>query len=581
VIQSTAAARERELSGRLAIANSAAENSNQELRTANESLEHQRGELAAGLAREQSERQRAQLNLDYALDAVDTMLTRVGDQTLAQVPRMEEVRRDLLEDAQKFYARFLDQKSDDPEVRLRQAITLRKVGRIFSQLGRNEDADCTLALAETSLRELEARSPMTGALREALCITLADRADLMMELGRFERAEELQRELLDRLERALAARPEKRTFLHEELASVHMDLSDLEHARGASAAALRHASDAVLYIDLLLQATPSSPRLMSKRGVVLSAWADLEIAAHDAEAGERQYLEALEWLRSAQRARPNDMVFLEHLGVTLINFGAAASAAEQQRGQSRLRVSAEELLDEAILVFAQLVEQYPKSLRYREALAASDTNLCSHLTRHERTAEARQYGERAVEQYQRLAELDPITPRHHSDVGFALNTLAKLCMRDGEPDVALALSERALTAQQRALSRAPNSAVFASRLASHLAAQGKALLALQRWREAAESARKMSNVGGRELWRRTTAADLLVGCARAAEEDGSLSDAERAQEREMLRDEAVRTLALAVDEGLSPAALVNLPSFESLKDQEAFRQLAGLSQDDP
>jgi tetratricopeptide (TPR) repeat protein len=316
------------------------------------------------------------------------------------------------------------------------------------------------------------------------------------------------------------------------------------------------------------------------RGVVLAAWADLEVAASHLEEGARQYLEALEWMRAAQRAHPANPVFLERLGSTLCNFGSVVSEAEHDDSPLNALVSAEELLAEAVDVYSQLSEQYPKTVRYREALSASCSNLCAHLTILDRATEARAYGERALAECEQLVEFDPISPERHSAVGSALNNLAMSRLISGEPAAALELLERAVTSQEEALSRAPNSQVFRGHLARHLVVQSEALLALERWRDAAAMARRVTDVEVFEYWRWTKPATLLLDCAGAAEADLSLSNTERAQEREALRDEAVRMLATAVSEGLDPSALTRTPLFESLRDHEGFRELAQIPHGD-
>src|SRR5207302_11398005 len=73
-------------------------------------------QLRAALQTAESERARADGNLQKARDAVDQMLTEVGQKQLAKVPQMEPVRRALLEKALQFYQGFLQEKSGDPAV---------------------------------------------------------------------------------------------------------------------------------------------------------------------------------------------------------------------------------------------------------------------------------------------------------------------------------------------------------------------------------------------------------------------------------------------------------------------------------
>src|SRR5262249_49923555 len=78
---------------------------------------------------------RAEKRFQDARDAVDLMLTRVGQERLANEPRMEKVRRDLLENALRFYQRFVNENSRDPGVRWETARAFQRVGQIHEKLG--------------------------------------------------------------------------------------------------------------------------------------------------------------------------------------------------------------------------------------------------------------------------------------------------------------------------------------------------------------------------------------------------------------------------------------------------------------
>jgi tetratricopeptide (TPR) repeat protein len=85
-------------------------------------------------------------NLQRARDAVDQMLTRVGDEggILADEPGMIPVRRALLEDALNFYRGFLRQRSTDPLIRAQTGLAYSRVGEIsvylFADLTRAHEA---------------------------------------------------------------------------------------------------------------------------------------------------------------------------------------------------------------------------------------------------------------------------------------------------------------------------------------------------------------------------------------------------------------------------------------------------------
>src|SRR5262249_34787089 len=103
-------------------------------------------EIALGTARDNENRARAaqaeaQENLKEAVAAVDQMLLRVGNDRLRYVPQMEALRRDLVQDAVKFYGRFLERNGDDPQVRRESAMAYRHLGdlhRLLTQFPESE-----------------------------------------------------------------------------------------------------------------------------------------------------------------------------------------------------------------------------------------------------------------------------------------------------------------------------------------------------------------------------------------------------------------------------------------------------------
>src|SRR5262249_52604452 len=77
--------------------------------------------------------QRAEANFQRAKDAVDQLLTEVGE--LRDVAQMDRVRRNLLEKALTFYQGFLKERSDDPDVRREAGRAYLRIGTIYQTLG--------------------------------------------------------------------------------------------------------------------------------------------------------------------------------------------------------------------------------------------------------------------------------------------------------------------------------------------------------------------------------------------------------------------------------------------------------------
>lgn len=101
----------------------------------------------------------AETNFQKALDAVDQLLSRIGDEKLQNIPQMESLRKEILEDALRFYEDFQTQRTQDPEVRLRIAVSRRRIGLIQVQSSRYAEAEESTRAALLELQKLHEEFP--------------------------------------------------------------------------------------------------------------------------------------------------------------------------------------------------------------------------------------------------------------------------------------------------------------------------------------------------------------------------------------------------------------------------------------
>lgn len=128
------------------------------------------------LVREREARQRieektrlAEANFGKALAAVDAMLAEVAEFDLKELPRMEPVRRRLLERALAFYADFSTERPTDTALLRRTAAVQQQVGRIHLLLG-------DLAAAAAAFRDAIARLDLLPAELAAAPEAVRERA---------------------------------------------------------------------------------------------------------------------------------------------------------------------------------------------------------------------------------------------------------------------------------------------------------------------------------------------------------------------------------------------------------------------
>src|SRR5262249_50446662 len=143
------------------------------------------------------QRVRAERNLQKALAAVDQMLTRVGQERLANEPRMEKVRRDLLQKALAFYEGFLQTEGKNPLVQSEVAAAHKRVGDIQEQLGENGLADKAYRSAITEYEELTAKFPERDDLLHQLAVAHSDLSRVLLALGHRQQAEQMEQKAME------------------------------------------------------------------------------------------------------------------------------------------------------------------------------------------------------------------------------------------------------------------------------------------------------------------------------------------------------------------------------------------------
>jgi tetratricopeptide (TPR) repeat protein len=116
---------------------------NAQLRLERDTADRLREQAQAKEAEARQQKNEAEAHFRSALAAVKQMLVRVSeaDERLANEPRMELVRRNLLEDALRFYQGFLKERPGDPEVRWETASTYLRLGDLRKRLGHQAAAE--------------------------------------------------------------------------------------------------------------------------------------------------------------------------------------------------------------------------------------------------------------------------------------------------------------------------------------------------------------------------------------------------------------------------------------------------------
>jgi serine/threonine-protein kinase len=343
-------------------------------------------ESEANRIRARSAQKDAQENLIDALAAVDQMLTRVAEERLLHVPQMEGVRRELLQDAQKFYLKFLEKKSDDPVIRREAALAYRRVGKIQFFLGQYAEAEKAHRTGIGILEELARASPSDPVLRMELLTIHLQYCDPLHVSGKGEEA-------LTNIRRAVAI-AEKLVEDFPDVCAHHDRLVDARNYL-ASALTFRQPDEAEKILRRNLLGGAGSHNQEATYRVL----GDVFMATRRVPEAEDAYRQALQYVEKKAAERTSAMPPLA------LHLRALARALAIQRPEE-----AEKHFRRAIELDEKLATDFPASPHYRHDLASEHIDHAEVLKQLGRKAEAEKAYRRAVDLYERLATDFPTIP---------------------------------------------------------------------------------------------------------------------------------------------------------------------------
>ena len=163
-------------------------------------------------ARLQRERDTARANFQMALDAVDRYYNKVSENTLLNTPRMEPLRRQLLETAQEFYERFVRERANDPEARVQLGRTYQRLGQLTRQTKSKTEAIEFMKQAIAIQEPLVRAHPDNSEYQSDLAISHANLGGLFGETGRMDQAAQQFRKTIPLWEALVRRNPSPRSL---------------------------------------------------------------------------------------------------------------------------------------------------------------------------------------------------------------------------------------------------------------------------------------------------------------------------------------------------------------------------------
>jgi serine/threonine protein kinase/Tfp pilus assembly protein PilF len=560
------------------------------------------------------QRQEAQANFAKARDAVDRLLTHVGEVDLRDVPQMEPLRRTLLEEALQFYQGFLQEKSTDPGVRQETGRAHRRLGDICLQLGRYAEAETHFGAAVALLTPAPADAPLEADAPLPLAQTYNALGDLLRRTGRHREAEDAYRQALARLEPWIERTPhdppgrlsvadgyhnlgillektgrlaEAETAYRQGLAHAAKLVADFPaQPRFRQALANRHNSLGILcritnrpqeaeqaYRDalaLLTQLTvdfPTRAEYRSQRAASHYNLGNLQATTDRLAEAEREYQQAEHLYKELVRDFPSVPAYRDGLAQAHFSLGFVGKKA------GRL-AEAETAYRAALDVSDQLAAHFGRVPAYRRRVAMIHNNLGNVLKATGRPQEAEQAYRQALAVYEELVPQYPNVPDYRSSLGLALGNVA-LALRDrGERDQARGLLQRAIDEQRAALAANPRHPTYRQYLRTDYANFAETLLQLGEPAEAARAAEEIPRLSPERGPDWYQAARLLARCAAVAEKAARQPEDQRPASAQAYADRALELLRTAVQKGFQEGQPLRTDEhWEALRRRTDFQQL--------
>jgi eukaryotic-like serine/threonine-protein kinase len=372
--------------------------------------------------RAEARQREAETYLTGALGAVDQMLTRVAEVKLANIPQLEPVRRELLQDALRFCQGFLKEHGNSPDIRLEVASAYRRTGRIQHALGQSTEAEESFRQAVAIAEQLRAEAPDDPAVLDKLAgihgelgLYYRDNKDRLRQAEKaFQQAVAL-REQLDRQD---SAYPENRSTL----AGIHGTLVGLYRILGELGQAEVAFNKCEALIQDLLSHDAKNTRYLMILGVCHQNMALVYGAKDRLAEAEAAHRKTIDLYQQLTRDHPNVVDYQKMLGRCYHNLGLL-------HARERHHAQAEAAYQQSLAIHEAVYRDHPEVVAYRVDVGICYGNMAMHIRRSRSPEESFPWTARAIETVAPVLEKDP------------LNYSARGCLYDAHFGRAIALKE--------------------------------------------------------------------------------------------------------------------------------------------
>jgi tetratricopeptide (TPR) repeat protein len=364
------------------------------------------------------ERAQAEANYHKARQAVDDYFTRVAENWLQNAPGQEPLRRQLLEDALRYYQRFIQERADDPALRAELAAAYQRVAQITRQIGRHEDALAAQQRAQTLYEHLVRAHPTAAGYQASLAASQQHLGELYRSLGQPAEAEQALRQAVELQQKLVREQPAVPEYQNQ-LAQGYSHLAALCHDTGRRNEAELTSRRALTIWERLAATHPAVPEYRNSLAASHCQLASLAHAAGRLEQAEAAYRQALTLQEKLALDRPTLPLHRQEIAGLHQALGELYAATDR-------RPQAEEAQHRALALRERLVRDHPAVLAYQRDLALSYRQLGLLQLQTGRHAEALRHGQQARALQEKLVHEHPNVVAYRSELARTFALLGRI-----------------------------------------------------------------------------------------------------------------------------------------------------------
>lgn len=475
------------------------------------------------------ERDRAQAHARRARDVIDGLLTRVATERLAETPHAMELRREMLEDALRYYEGFVEDAGDDAALAREASLARGRVGKIYEALGRFDEAATAYreSIEEHDRLLLTADADCAAGLRQELARAWNNLGVICLRSSRDAEAVAAYRRSIE-IKRDLVAsdpgRSEFRVELARSLSNLAMSLGRVgDHA--AAAACAREALDVK---EHLVAEFPDSGEFRDELAMAYCGVARDAENRGELDVAREEYSRAIEQLETAiDQGYASRSTRASLYGSIGLRGTCAAKTADWP--------AARRDFDAAVAGLAAIHADHPTVLEHRADLSLFLSNRGLLALQLGDIADARSFVERALAHREAILEARPDAPTRMRDVAESLHHSADILSATWQFDEADARYRRANELRSSAVSAAPDDLRFRQDLAAGHASRAALAerrndreLARAEWESSVEGFRKLRVAAPANMEIVESFAVALHGVVRVAFAEGRFAAAKTA-----------------------------------------------------